>query len=377
MYLDHAATTPMRPEAAEAMAPYLAERFGNPSGLHGVSQAAKNALEGAREAAAELLGGTRPLEIVFTGGGSESDNLAVKGAALANGARRGVVTAAVEHEAVLASAEFVSAMGCPVSVVGVSPDGVVDPDEVAAAVDGDTAVVSVMAANNETGVIQPVRKIVEQVKAVSPDVPVHTDAVQMFVTEDVSIDQLGVDMITLSGHKFGGPQGVGLLWVRDGVKLEPAIHGGGQELGRRSGTHNVAGIVGMAAAMEAAARTRQSVRDVVRDVRDDFEARLTAAHPDAVVTASGEERLVQHSHFRIPGVLAETLLVLLDQAGLAAAAGSACHSGAIEVSHVLAAMGMDQRDAQECVRFSFGWTTAPGDGRKAADLVGAAVGSLR
>ena len=377
LYLDHAATTVMRPEARAAMEPFLGAEFGNPSGVHGVSRTAKNAVEEARERAAALLGADRPLEIVFTAGGTEADNLAVAGSALVEGRRGGIVTTAIEHEAVLDTARFCARLGCPVVVVGVDGSGQVAPEEVAAAVGEETAIVSVMLANNETGVMQPVRKIGEAVKGHWSDVVVHTDAVQAFASEPVTVPETGADLIVLAAHKFGGPKGIGLLYVRDGLALEPVIHGGGQELGRRSGTHNVAGIVGMVAAMEAAAADRSGFRQRVGGARDRFEAGLRRHFPDIEVNAPVDSRLPQHAHVRIPGVAAETLLVRLDQAGVAAAAGSACQSGAVEVSHVLTAMGMEAGQAAECVRFSFGWSNTPEDGDVAAERVGAIVQALR
>ena len=227
-----------------------------------------------------------------------------------------------------------------------------------------TAVVSVMAANNETGTLQPLRETVAAVRRRS-NVPIHTDAVQCFVSEPILVDDLGVDMLTLAAHKFGGPKGVGILYVRSGVELEPVLHGGGQEMGRRSGTHNVAGAVGMALAMELAENDRHRFRSTVSAERDDFEDALFNSIPGVTVNAA-PERLVQHSHVRLPGQRNETLLVRLDQAGVAAAAGSACQSGALETSHVLAAMGFTEDEAAECFRFSFGWTTRPGDGKAAA-----------
>lgn len=376
LYLDHAATSPLRPEARAAMEPHLGERFGNPSGVHAVSRRAKDAVEEARERAAELLGADHPLDIVFTGGGTEADNLAVAGPALAAGG--GVVTSAIEHEAVLETARFLGRLGHEVTVVGVDARGLVDPAEVGEAVGEGTAVVSVMSANNETGVRQPVEEVVKAVRdAGGGRVLVHSDAVQSFVSEDVSIPSLGVDLLSLSAHKFGGPQGVGLVHVRRGVEVEPVLHGGGQELGRRSGTHAVAGIVGMVAAMEAAVRDRDRFRTTVAAIRDAFEDALVAALPDAIVTTPRAGRLAQHSHFRIPGIDAETLLIRLDGSDLAAAAGSACHSGALEVSHVLAAMGLDDRAARESVRFTFGWTSARADGVEAASRVVSCVEALR
>ncbi len=375
IYLDHAATTMVRPETRTAMAPFLDDIFGNPSGIHEVSRQAKNALESAREQAAELIGAAHPLEIVFTGGGTEADNLAVVGAALAGGERRAVVTTAVEHEAILESVAFLDSLGCRVDRISVDRDGRLDLDELGARLQPDTAVVSVMAANNETGVIFPLAEIADIVA----DTPAlfHTDAVQSFISEEITVASTRADMMSLASHKFGGPKGVGLLYVPREVELEPVIHGGGQELGRRSGTHNVAAIVGMVAAMEATVAERKVMHDRVVAIRNRFEGALSSALPDVVFTGARSPRLVQHSHFRVPGVEAETLLIRLDQEGVAAAAGSACSSGAIEVSHVLAAMGMGETEAAECVRFSFGWSSGTDDGVEAAERVAAIVAGLR
>jgi cysteine desulfurase len=376
MYLDHAATTPMRPGVWEAMEPFAHDSFANSSGSHSEARRAKNALEEARERAAELIG-ANPLEIVFTGGGTEADNLAVAGVALAGGRRGGVVTSAIEHEAILESAKFVSRLGCPATVVGVDRLGLVDPGAIRAAVDDRTALVSVMLANNETGVLEPVAKLADAARAVNPSVVVHTDAVQAFISEDVGVDLLNVDMLSLAAHKFGGPKGVGLLYVREGVRLEPLLHGGGQELGRRSGTHNVMGAVGMAAAMEATVQDRERFRATIGPARDRFESDLRTVFPDLDVNAPVDARLVQHAHVRIPGIRNETALVLLDQAGVAASAASACQSGAATVSHVLTAMGMSTDDSRQCLRFSFGWPSRPEDGEIAAALVTKTLEDLR
>ncbi len=368
LYLDHAATTPMRPQVWEAMSSLTERGWGNPTGFHRSARAAKNALEEARERVADVLG-CRPLEVVFTSGGTESDNLAIKGAALAGGRRGGVVTSAVEHEAVLNTARFLGEWGCESSIVGVDPDGVVDPGRLIESVGPQTSVVSVMAVNNETGARQPVRKIADAVRdQAGPDTVIHTDAVQAFVSEEVRVDDLGVDLLSLAAHKFGGPTGVGVLYVREGLNLEPLSHGGGQELGRRSGTHHVLGAVGMAEAMELAASDRERLcRDVI-EARRRFETALSEKVPDLVIT-SETQRTVHHSHLLFRGVTNQTLLVRLDRLGLAASAGSSCQSGAARVSHVLSAMGVSDRDARSSVRFSFGWTTRPSHGDQAADLV--------
>ncbi len=376
LYLDHAATAPMRPEAWEAMEEFRSA-FGNPAGVHTVSRAAKHGLEAAREQAAELLGAARPTEIVFTAGGTEADNLAVTGAALADGDPGSVVVTAVEHKAVLESAAFLERLGGRVTRLPVDADGLIDPAAAAGAVEGATAVVSVMLANNETGALQPVTEVAEAVHAANPNTRVHTDAVQAFISEEVDVGSLGVDLLSLAAHKFGGPKGVGLLYVREGVRLEPVVHGGSQELGRRAGTQNPMGAAGMVAAMAATVADRTDFRRRVQAARDGFEARLAEVIPRLRVNGPLDRRLVQHSHLGFPGHRSETLLIRFDQAGLAAAAGSACQSGAVEVSHVLAAMGMGETEAAEAVRFSFGWTTAPGDAELAAKLVTGVIEDLQ
>lgn len=376
LYLDHAASSPLRPEAWEAMAPFRADEYGNPSGGHAISRRAKNALEDARDLIAELLN-TDPLEIVFTGGGTEADNLAVKGAAFSGGRCGGIVTTPIEHDAVIQSAAFAESRGCPLDLVKVSPDGVVDPAEVASHVTPTTAVVSVMMGNNEVGVRQPIEEVARAVRAAQPSVPFHTDAVQGYVSERIDVQRLGVDLLSLAAHKYGGPKGVGLLYVRSGVRLEPLIHGGGQELGRRSGTHNVMGVAGMAAAMQALESERDSFRVRVAAERDAFETTLGVLTGDVVFTAAGSPRMVQTSHVRIPRIRNEVLLARIDLAGLAASAASACQSGAATVSHVLEAMGMTPTEARECLRFSFGWSTTEGEGAEAARLVARQVAALR
>lgn len=358
------------------MEPFGKDSFGNPSGSHAISRQAKNALEDARDLIAEILNAD-PLEIVFTGGGTEADNLAVKGSAFAQGGRGGVVTSPIEHDAVLESAEFAKHLGCPLTLVDVDGAGRVNPQEVASHVTPDTAVVSIMMGNNETGVLQPIGAVTAAVKAAHEPTRVHTDAVQGFVSESIDVVDLGVDLLSLAAHKLGGPKGVGVLYVRIGTPLEPLIHGGGQELGRRSGTHNVMGAVGMAAAMTTLEDERAAFRTRVMAERDGFESALLAEVPDVIPTLGDAERMVQTSHVRIPGILNETLLVRLDQAGVAASAASACQSGAATVSHVLEAMGMSPSQARQCMRFSFGWSTEPGEGAAAAELVVREVGALR
>lgn len=376
IYLDHAATTPMRPGVWDAMAPFAADRFGNSSGLHDVSRRAKNALEEAREEVATLIGAA-PREIVFTSGGTESDNLALKGTAWSRSGRTGVVTVATEHEAVLETVDLLDRFGSPTRIVEVGSDGRVDPERILDAVDQDMAVVSVMLVNNETGVIHDLPRISKTLKDHDPEVLVHSDAVQAFCSEEIDVDRLGVDLMSITAHKFGGPKGAGLLYVREGTALEPLIHGGGQELGRRSGTHDVAGAVGLATAMQAAAEDRGRFVTEVGRLRDRFSSEISAGIEGLVPNASGDEVSSHHLNVRIPGVLNETLLVRLDRAGVAASAGSACQSGAAEVSHVLEAMGLTPAEARESVRFSFGWSSTEREADDAASILIDLVGELR
>jgi cysteine desulfurase len=376
IYLDHAATTPMRPDVWEAMQPYAGDTFGNSSGVHEVSRRAKNALEEARERVAQSIGAT-PKEIVFTSGGTESDNLALKGSVLSPSPRRGLVTVATEHEAVLETTDFLHRFGTPTVITGVDGRGMVDLDTLLDAVDANTSVVSVMFLNNETGVIQDIPALSAAVKEHGPDVIFHTDAVQAFSSEEIDVDRLGVDLLSLTAHKFGGPKGAGLLYVREGTPLEPLLHGGGQELGRRSGTHDVAGAVGLASAMEAALADRPRFRSQIGQIRDDFEKRLIAAITDVVVNTPEANRSSHHLNVRFPGVRNETLLMRLDRAGVAASAGSACQSGASEVSHVLEAMGLAPEEARESIRFSLGWNSTADEAIEAAGIVVGLVEELR
>ena len=376
IYLDHSATTPMRPGVWDAMAPFASDRFGNSSGIHGVSRRAKNALEEAREQIAGLIGAS-PMEVVFTSGGTESDNLAIKGVVWSLARRTGVITVATEHEAVLETVDLLTRFGHPSATVGVDSRGQVDLDELIGAIDSDTALVSVMLVNNETGAVHDLPLIAKTVKGRDPEVLFHTDAVQAFSSQEIDVDQLGVDLMTVTAHKFGGPKGAGILYVREGTPLEPLIHGGGQELGRRSGTHDVAGAVGLAEAMTQAVSDRGRFVQEIGAIRDQFVATLDGGIGGLAFNTPPEGRSPHHANVRIPGVLNETLLVRLDQAGVAASAGSACQSGATEVSYVLEAMGLAAFEARESVRFTFGWSSTLEEAEEAAGIIIDLVGQLR
>lgn len=386
-YLDHAATSPVRPEVIEAMAPFAAERFGNASGSHRMARDARVAVEEAREQVAHVLGAD-PTEIVFTSGGTESDNLAVLGT-LADRARSGetigAVCSAIEHAAVLepmraaacGAAAVLGVGAVTLDEVGVSPDGVIDLDRLAEVLGTQTVLVSVMTANNEVGTIQPIQSVADVVRRYAPVAALHTDAVQAAPYVDLAALTGACDLVSVSAHKLGGPKGVGALVVRAPNQLLPLLRGGGQEHERRSGTHDVAGIVGLAAALRVADATRAAEVSRVGALRDRLADALRCAVPNTVETASRSAVLPGHSHLRFAAVEQEELLVLLDRGGVCASAGSACASGAIEPSHVLVAMGVSPDDAGSAIRFSLGHTSTEAEVDQAVDVVANAVARLR
>jgi cysteine desulfurase len=379
-YLDHAASTPMRPEAVAAMEPFLRGSFGNPSGGHAAARSAKTALEAAREEIAELLG-AHPAEVVFTGGGTEADNLAVKGAARAArdsaGELRSVVTAAFEHKGVLAATDRLEREGFHTVRVGAAATGIVDVDALLAALDDHTAVVSLMLVNNEVGTIQPLDEIVAGVRKQAPRAVVHTDAVQAVPWLDVARAASGADLVAISAHKFGGPKGTGALVVRGETRIEPLIEGGGQEGGLRSGTSNVAGVVAMAAALRATCLDRDADVARVAQLRDRLVDGLIATIPDTFENGARAAKVAGNAHLGFRGVEAEALLVALDRAGVYAAAGSSCSSGATDPSHVLAAMGIARADALSSIRLSLGFASADADVETALAVIPDAVARLR
>jgi cysteine desulfurase len=368
-YLDHAATAPLRPEAFEAMVPYLTDRFGNPSGAHAIAREARKALDEARDVVAGCMG-AEPGEIVFTGGGTEADNLAVAGVHAVRGGR--VVCTAIEHHAVLHACRAISGLECEVDA-----GGTVDLDHLSAMLTPDVSLVSVMLANNEVGTIQPLGDVAAIVRERSPGAVLHTDAVQAFPWVDVARAARPAQLVAVSAHKFGGPKGVGALIARDGTRVAPLLHGGGQERDRRSGTHNVAGIVGMAAAMRATVDTRTATVARVSRLRDRLADGLLARIPGGRETGDRSRKVAGNCHLSFDGVESEALLVLLDGRGVCASAGSACTSGAIEPSHVLLAMGVEKERALGSLRLSLGVTTTEADVDRALEAVPDAVARLR
>jgi cysteine desulfurase len=370
-YLDHAAGGPVHPDAAAAMRPWLAELFGNPSGTHQVARAARAAIEDARDVVSEFLG-VEPGNVIFTSGGTEADNLAVLGTAAA---RPGpIVVGATEHPAVI---EAAMAAGSEVRIAAVGPDGVIDLDSLDRILDATVALVSVQLVNHETGVVQPWARLARLVRRRAPAATLHTDAVQAASWYDLKTETGGADLISISGHKIGGPQGIGVLAARGRPPLRTILHGGGQERELRSGTQNVAAIVGLAAALRAAARTRDREAARIAELRDDLASRIVAATPDVIHTAAGSPRAPGHLHLRFAGVESEALLLLLDEADVCASAGSACASGAMEPSPVLLAMGVEKRDALSSLRLTLGPTTTAQEIDLAAATVPAAVARLR
>ncbi len=372
VYLDHAATTPVRPEVIDVVAEVMRTVVGNPTGAHAAARRARHVVEESRDRVAAVLG-VHPSEIVFCSGGTEADDLAVSGVVEASGGRP--VCTAVEHPAVL---EAVEAFGG--TVVGVDETGVVDPDRILEAVGPDTAMVSVMSVNNEVGVVQPVERIAALLADHAPGVLLHTDAVQAVAWLDPSPFVAAADLASVSAHKVGGPQGVGCLVVREGSRLAPRHRGGGQERERRSGTHDVAGIAGMAAAMEAAAADRRGRADRITGLRDLLLDGLTrlegASAPGASARSAG--LLAPHvATVAFEGLVAEELLFLLDREGIAASGGSSCSSGALQVPHTLAAMGVPRSAARGAVRFSLGHTTTQADVDRVLEVLPRIVDHLR
>ncbi|MGR4065724.1 MAG: cysteine desulfurase family protein [Vulcanimicrobiaceae bacterium] len=373
VYLDYAATTPLRPEALAAMAPYFSEHGYNASSAHAEGRRARSALDDARDAVARLLGSRRK-EIVFTAGGTESNAMAILGVARANRGRgRHLVSTVIEHHAVLHALAALEADGFDVSRLEVDEGGRVDPDRFAAALRPDTVLASIAYANNEIGTLQPIARLAQIAR--ERGIPFHTDAVQAAPWLPLDAGQLGVDMLTISAHKFYGPKGVGALFVREGVAMEPLVYGGGQEFGRRSGTENVAGIVGLAAALELAAAGRSERAARVAGLRDRLERRVLAEVSGT--RANGAERLPNNLNLSVAGVDSEGLLAGLDLAGIAVSAGSACASGVLEPSHVIAALGLEERWTAGVIRFSLGYDTTEEEVDRAASVLCRTVPGLR
>jgi cysteine desulfurase len=360
IYLDHAATTAVDAQVVEAMLPYFTHQYGNPSAVHRLGQHSQQALANAREQIAAVLN-ARADEIIFTGCGSESDNLAVRGVFFgAQGKGNHIITSAIEHQAIGQTCEQLTAhFGAQVTVLPVDSYGRVDPAAVAAAITPGTILISIMYANNEVGTIEPIAEIGKIARA--HGVLFHTDAVQAGGQMPLDVEALNVDMLSLSAHKFYGPKGVGLLYVRRGVKLMATLTGGGQERGLRSGTENVPYIVGMTTALTLAYQNRAAKNRRMSAMRDRLINGLLASVPEAYLTGHPTQRLPNHASFCFEGVTADALLINLDLAGVAASSGSACHAGALDPSPVLAAMGVTRERALGALRLTLGNENTPED----------------
>ncbi|MDP2661004.1 MAG: cysteine desulfurase NifS [Dehalococcoidia bacterium] len=352
IYMDHAATTPVHPKALEAMLPYFTEKFGNPSSIYGVAREARKGLDEARETVAGILG-AKPTEIVFTSGGSEGDNAAIKGAAFAVKTKGNhIITSSIEHHAVLHTCHFLEKFGFEVTYLPVDSNGMVDPEEVARSITDKTILVSIMMANNEMGTVQPIAEIARLLKG--KDITFHTDAVQAAGALPINVNELGVNLLSLSAHKFYGPKGVGLLYIKRATPFLPQQQGGGQERNRRAGTENVAGIVGMVTALKLAVDSLESNNERIKRLRD----RLV----DGVLTKVARSRLNGHPTRRLPNnanisfdyVEGESILLNLDMLGVAGSSGSACASASLEPSHVLMAMGIPVEIAHGSLRLTLG-----------------------
>jgi cysteine desulfurase len=374
VYLDYNATTPVAPEVLDAMLPYLTHAYGNASSIHTPGQEARLAVENARESLASLIG-ARPSEIVFTSGGTEADNLAIFGILASRAEKRHIVTSAIEHHAVLHAFEKLQRDGIDVTYVPVGSDGIVDPQDVRRALRSETALITVMHANNELGTIQPIEEIAAIAR--EADIYFHTDAVQTAGKLPLDVNHLGVDLLSLSAHKIYGPKGTGALFVKSGTHLEPIHFGGHHERDLRPGTENVAGIVGMgrAAALVASSVLQDAPR--MAALRDRFENSVLDAVPQCRINGRRDHRVANTSNVTFSFAEGESLVIALDLRGVACSTGAACSSGAVEPSHVLKAIGLSAEQGRSSVRFSLGRSTTPDEIDFALGVIPAAVEHLR
>jgi len=375
VYLDHSATTPVRLEVLEAMLPYLKERFGNASSIHGFGREAKVALEESREKVAQILG-AMPSEIYFTSGGTESENLAIKGVAYANRNKgRHIITSQIEHHAVLESCKFLEKEGFEVTYLPVDSKGLVDPEDLRTAIRDDTILVSIIHANNEVGTVQSIQELSQAAK--EKGAYFHTDAVQSLGKIPIDVRKLNLDMISMSGHKIYGPKGVGAIYIRKGIRITPWAHGGHHERSRRAGTENVPGIVGFTRALELLSAEMEDHSRHTGNLAEALYRKLVDAIPDVVVHGDPQRRIPNILSLSFKGVEGESVILSLDLKGVAVASGSACTSGTLEPSHVLSAMKVPPDIAQGALRFSFGRDNTMDDVDYVAGLLPEIVQRLR
>ena len=359
IYLDNAATTRVAPEVLEAMTPYFTEYYGNPSSIYSFAGKSKDAMEAARAGIADILG-AKPEEIYFTGGGSESDNWALKATAEAYaGKGKHIITSTIEHHAILHTCEYLEKHGYEVTYVGVDENGIIRLDELEQAIRPDTILISVMAANNEIGSIQPLKEIGEIAR--KHNVFFHTDAVQAFAHIPLNVDEMNIDMLSASGHKINGPKGIGIMYIRKGVKIGSFIHGGAQERKRRAGTHNVPGIIGMAKAAQIAAEKMEERMAYECKLRDHLIERVLAEIPYSRLNGDRTKRLPNNANFCFRFIEGESMLIKLDQKGICGSSGSACTSGSLDPSHVLLAIGLPHEIAHGSLRLTISQETTMAD----------------
>jgi cysteine desulfurase len=375
IYMDHAATTPARPEVVEAMLPYLHDRFGNPSSIYSIARESKKVVESARETIARSLD-AEPSEIFFTSGGTESDNWALKGIAFAN-RKKGdhIITSAIEHHAVLNTAEYLEKQGFRVTYVPVDDTGLVDPGAIEDSITDKTILISIMTANNEIGTIEPIREIGSIAR--SHGIPFHTDAVQAVGHIPLSVKDDHIDLLSLSAHKFYGPKGMGVLFIRKGTRIDPLLHGGGQERNRRAGTENLAGIVGMATALDMATRTIQAEGARLRDLRDRLISGILSTVPHTRLNGHPTKRLPGNVNVSVEFVEGESMLLLFDREGICASTGSACTSGSLEPSHVLMAIGLPHEVAHGSLRLTLGEANTGSEVERVLEVIPGVVTKLR
>src|SRR5210317_1650716 len=374
IYLDHAATTPMREVAFEAYKKTEMDAYANSSGGHALSRKAKNILEESREYIASCFGAA-PNEITFTSGGTEADNWIIKTPFTNKETTAELTTTQIEHEAVLASAENVQSNGFNVNFVSCDSEGVTNIDEFRKSINSNTLIASVMYANNETGVIQPIKEMSKIVKEINPNTLFHSDVVQAVATKKLNFHNLGIESAAISGHKIGGPKGIGVMFLKTGYKIPSFLHGGKQELERRAGTVNVSGVAGLAAALNEQQNNLEKDVELIENEKTIFENNLKK-NIDLIVVGENVERLCHISNIQFKDINSETLMVALDLKGLGVSRGSACASGAQKPSHVLKAMNIHHDDINSHLRFSFGWSTKDGDGLNAASIVLSTIGSV-
>ena len=374
IYMDYAATAPVLPEVLDAMLPFFISRFGNASGIHENGRDARKAVEQARRQVAEAIG-AESREIVFTSGGSESDNLAIQGTAFALQEKgKHIITSQIEHPAVLNTCRWLEKLGFRVTYLPVDACGTVDPESVREAIGGETILVSIMTANNEIGTVQPIRQIGEICR--EKGVVFHTDAVQAIGAIRTDVTDMHADLLSMSAHKFHGPKGTGALYIRKGSRLESLIHGGKQERGLRAGTENVPGIAGMGKAIEIATKEREEKNVRIRALRDRLTAKILEI-PGARLNGHPTERLANNCHFSFTGIESEALLLRLDLAGISASGGSACTSGSMEPSHVLKAIGLKDEMLRGGIRLTLGRETTAEEVEQTAIKMSEIVEDLR